>query len=77
VRALVLRPLIAAVATADSLSRGRRDESLHRGRLIGLLTLIGLGGMLLSPLLALAGLAHVATHRDPEAEPNPAETGHG
>jgi hypothetical protein len=77
VRALVLRPLTGAVVAAEALSRGHRDRALHRGRLIGLLCLIGIGGILLSPFAALAGVVHVATHRDGELQTRAAETGDG
>jgi hypothetical protein len=59
VRALVLRPLAAVVATADRLSRRRRDGTLRQSRLIALLSLIGATAMLLSPLVVLAAAIHV------------------
>jgi hypothetical protein len=77
VRAVALRPLSSAVCTAETLSRRRRDHALRHGRLLALLSLVGLGGVLVSPFVALAGVVHVATHRDIEPGPGMAGDGDG
>ncbi|NUK25711.1 DUF1929 domain-containing protein [Streptomyces lunaelactis] len=62
VRAVALRPLTAAVRAADALS-GRGGAAVRGRRLAGALCLVGVGGVLLSPVVALAGAVHVAVHR--------------
>lgn len=67
VRDVVLGPLTATVRLSERLARRRADQALRRGRLVVLLSLVGLGGLLLAPLLALAGWLHVVVHRRGDA----------
>ncbi|MFB7288713.1 galactose oxidase-like domain-containing protein [Actinacidiphila glaucinigra] len=62
VRAVALRPLAAAVRAVDALC-GRGSAAVRGRQLAVALSLVGVGGVLLSPAVALAGAVHVAIHR--------------